>query len=264
MLITTLLFMMVAMLNIYAQRANKPLPRLKATTKPLIMILLAVLYIQSSTVVQKLVILAFFFGWLGDLSLMVHINKNNGLPHKALKINSSTPMAFGLLFFLCGHITYFIVFTSLISEFKVYTLIIYILYFTFALMILRVLEDNRPDVPLKLKIPVIIYMIGITGMSFAALLSFISADSLQRGIGFIGTLFFIASDATLVLKAFADKKQEKEKEKSPVNDIRIDVDVEIDIKIEVVDEHQSVNIKEELIMGTYIVAQSLIMISLVH
>ena len=164
------------------------LSTLRMLTKPLICVIL-IAYVWSATglktVFQKLIAAGLFFGWLGDIFLM--------LPNKFL---------LGLAAFLIGHILYVIAFIRQTSAFalsrdKLYILVagflaVYSYYFYTIL---------APSLGVE-KYPVIAYIIVIALMGFFSYTRKQQTNTSSFLLIFLGALLFIISDSILAANKF--------------------------------------------------------------
>jgi len=195
------------------------------------------LFAQPLGIFNWHIIIALSFGWLGDISLMVH-HESKGNKDSTTNIK---PMMLGLAFFLCGHITYFTLFIKSsisLSEENALFILIYIAYIGYGIMVYTYLGSHgllHPEVPEKalskksvliLRSGIILYMLGITLMSYSSLLRLINLQSGATIFTFIGSLVFMSSDSVLSMKMLGQKE----------------------------------SMSEQYIMGSYIVAQVLIVI----
>ncbi len=260
-MLLVIVFFIVSFLNIYSQRYvdaietcknPKTLHNIQVATKPMLMPLLMSIYAVFAVPLGSFdwhLIIALIFGWLGDLALMVH-HQTNGLKHINAYANGSEPetdmkpIMIGLLFFLCGHITYFTLFikSSLsLTGTNALFFLIYIGYIGYALIIYTYLNQHgilkpkddgmisKKNSTSIMKIAVMIYMIVITLMSYSSLLRLLNLEDLPSLFTFIGSLVFMSSDTVLSFKMLGKNE----------------------------------NMSEQYIMGSYILAQSLIVISFI-
>lgn len=213
-------FFIISLLNIYSQSAtektvddsstNSFFYHIKLITKPLLMPLLALIYwvyTKGSPSFNMHVIVALTFGWLGDIALMIKSKKSGG----------KIPLLMGLAFFLCGHITYALLFSKtavhLSANNELYALI-YIAYAAYAIIIYTYLEktanaksaSTNKNIILIMKLAIIMYMLAITSMSYTSLLRLINLGSMSATFTFIGSLIFISSDSVLSLKVLGGNK----------------------------------------------------------
>lgn len=239
--ILILIFILVAFLNVYYQTATEKGSLgywIKTITKPLLMPLVAGIYLVFSNGVEPLLLLALLFGWLGDIALMLHINIHKGTALQSTEKMDILPVLLGMLFFLCGHITYIILFSKEAASFSSHMLmysVIYDLYLLYALMIFKYLsthgllasEGIGSKVKVILKAGIGTYMIAITLMSFTALLRFVNLWNMAGLLCYLGSVVFITSDSVLSMSLLG----------------------------------QNPKMSERYIMGSYIVAQTFIMVS---
>lgn len=148
----------------------------------------------------------------------------------ALLLQPENPRRFagGLVAFAIGHICYAIHMLLLLSMKPAWWIaaIAIVLYMAVIWLIMRKL---RRDLPQSFVLPCLIYMLIICFMSFAALLLLINWRTINAVLLFIGSLLFMVSDAVLAFDTFRTR---------PVR-------------------HGGI-----IIMGTYILAQTLIVCGL--
>lgn len=238
--ILIILLVIVSVLNVYSQKASEKGSInywIKTITKPLIMPLITANYLYFSENIEPLLILAFTFGWLGDIALMLHINIHKGTAVQSTENLDIIPMMLGMLFFLCGHITYIFLFAkeaaSFTSHIVIYTAI-YMVYILYVSMMFKYLNSHgilkskiSSKIKLILKFGIVNYMLAITLMSFMSFLRYMNNWSTTSLLCFIGSLVFISSDSVLAISMLG----------------------------------QNDKMSERYIMGSYILAQTLIMIS---
>lgn len=157
-------------------------------TKPLICLSLLISLATSknlNTNYQKLIAIGLFFGLLGDVFLMF----------KDLFI-------LGLIAFLLGHVCYILAFliqkskNSILKDIP--SIILLVLLLTYSYYFYTVLSPSLGS----LKIPVIIYIIGISSMCYFAFQRSVKRSTINFLLGFLGSLLFIISDSVLALNKF--------------------------------------------------------------
>jgi uncharacterized membrane protein YhhN len=154
-------------------------------TKPLIMISIMFFYFLQTksqrNFQDKLMLIAFFFSFLGDTFLMFRGEKY---------------FMFGLGSFLLTHLFYIFIFSR--NRLKM-NLLARIFLFAFTLIMLFVLKNN---VNKSLLIPIIVYMITITIMSITAAERNTNSESYRMIL--IGAVLFIISDAAIAINEFVN------------------------------------------------------------
>lgn len=242
--ILPLVFLIVAVLNVASQNATEKGSLgywIKTVTKPLLMPLVAGLYLTFTSRVEPLLLLAFGFGWLGDIALMLHLNIHKGAKLQSTEKMDILPVLLGMLFFLCGHVTYIFLFSKEAASISSHLLLyagVYIVYLLYAAFIFRYLSSHgllasdqmSAKIKLVLKLGIGTYMLAITLMSFMALLRCIGDWNWAGLICYLGSLIFISSDSVLSISLLG----------------------------------QNPKMSEKYIMGSYIVAQTFIMISYIR
>ncbi|MBU3112568.1 lysoplasmalogenase [Clostridium lacusfryxellense] len=157
-------------------------------TKPFLMPLLLIYYILSVAEVNKLIIVALVFGFMGDVFLMGPKGKNNFI--------------LGLGSFLIGNVCYVLLFLQGVSferDVPEWFYIIILVYVIGAYTVLKKLTRYLGD----MKIPTYIYTVVILLMSFASLTRIWSVGmSISFFLPFIGSLSFLCSDYMLGFYTF--------------------------------------------------------------
>lgn len=239
--ILILLFIIVSALNVYSQKPSQVGSInywIKTITKPLIMPIIIAIYLNFTDNIEPLLLLAFTFGWLGDIALMLHINIHKGIAVQSTEKIDIIPLMLGMLFFLCGHFTYIFLFAKEAADFSSHIVIytaIYVIYVVYALIMFRYLsshgilksEQMNSKIRLILKLGIAVYMLAITLMSFMSFLRYMNHRNLASLLCFIGSMVFISSDSVLSISMLG----------------------------------QNNKMSERYIMASYILAQTLIMIS---
>ncbi|MBZ9622395.1 lysoplasmalogenase [Clostridium sp. FP2] len=160
-------------------------------TKPFLMPLLAIYYIASVAQVNKFIVMALVFGFMGDMFLMWPEMKNNFI--------------LGLVAFLIGHLCYVLLFLqgiSFVKDIPVWFYLIIIIYIMVAFVVMKKLTMYLGN----MKIPTYIYMAVILLMSFASLARiWVIGMSISFFLPFIGSLLFLSSDAMLGFYTFKGK-----------------------------------------------------------
>lgn len=160
-------------------------------TKPFLMPLLAIYYISSVEEVNKLIVMALVFAFLGDVFLMWSERKSNFM--------------LGLGAFLIGHLCYVLLFlqnVSITQSVPVWFYFIIIIYAIGARAVMKKLTMYLGD----MKIPTYIYMGVILFMSFTSLARIWAMDmSISFFLPFIGSLLFLCSDSMLGFYTFKGK-----------------------------------------------------------
>ncbi|WP_222942394.1 lysoplasmalogenase [Arenibacter arenosicollis] len=159
-------------------------------TKPLLLISLILFFgIKGSHLPKKIysyTLLALCFSLLGDILLLYD--------HLA-----TLYFILGLMAFLLAHISYALVFfTQGKKLFKKELRLVSGLLFAYGTTLYLILQENLG----ALKIPVIIYILGILTLSITAYSRKDQVNFPSFKLVFIGSLFFIASDSILAINKF--------------------------------------------------------------
>lgn len=183
-----ILFLLVLVADLVA--INTGNETLRYITKPLLMPLLAVLFISQTTgfasSLKKWIVLALVFSWAGDVLLMFESTNSNFF-------------IFGLGAFLIAHILYILFFENVIRKEglkKNYWWFLPVIIYYIALI--YILSPNLGD----MKMPVRIYGIVISYMLIQALqagrIKNLAAATVMIG----GAVLFITSDSILAINKF--------------------------------------------------------------
>ena len=165
---------------------------LRFATKPLLMPILIALFVSSTSKLfnlRNLLIVAFFFSWVGDVALMfVFKNENFFLA--------------GLVGFLITHILYIVAFAKIsgnkIGFLKRFPWVAIPLLLYFSILIVWIF----PNVPSEMKIPVVVYSLTIVIMVLSAMNNFSNVPKKVFANTFIGALLFMISDSIIAINKF--------------------------------------------------------------
>ena len=165
-------------------------PGLRQLTKPLILLSLILFFgiygKQLGKKTYRYSLLALFFYLLGDIFLLY---------------DHLSPMYFmlGLIAFLLAHITYAVVFIIQgKSIMKKKMRLVALLLLVYGATLFLILQNNLGT----LKIPVIIYILGILAMAITAYGRKDLVEHTSFKLVFIGAVFFILSDSILAINKF--------------------------------------------------------------
>lgn len=161
---------------------------LNTVFKPLLMPFLALYFISFKLIKgYKVILLAIFFSWLGDLLLMFQQK------HELFFIA-------GLLSFLMAHIAYIIAFSKSIKSYQVSNKMMLIMgvIFLYELLFLYFLYPGLNE----LLVPVSLYATVICTMLIFALLRFQQVSTFSFAITFLGALLFVLSDSIIAVNKF--------------------------------------------------------------
>jgi len=183
----TLIFFLITILEIVCSNMHS-IEHLRFYTKPLILISLIIYYFKMSSEIAKelrnFTLMALVFSLLGDVLLMfTHINANYFLS--------------GLVAFLIAHVMYILVFRKQKNSDKP-SLVFLIALLIYGALIFYVLGDRLAD----MLIPVVIYMLVILTMAFAASRRKGRVSLQSYNLVLIGALFFIISDSLIAINKF--------------------------------------------------------------
>ncbi|MBR3312371.1 MAG: lysoplasmalogenase [Solobacterium sp.] len=156
--------------------------------KPFLMPLLALWYFLSSSSPDNRIIAGLFFGWMGDVILLEKNKKR---------------IAAGLAAFFMGHVMYICaVFRPV--QFSLYMAAGILIYSAYIFLVVRKLF---PYVGRKMRVPVSIYILIISLMSFLAFVRASAYPSLPVCLIWAGSVFFVISDSILAFAFFRKKRE---------------------------------------------------------
>ena len=190
--ITTFIYIIVGILEIIAEWLGND--TLRFATKPLLMPLLIVGYrlslLGAMSKMDKLLIVAFSFSWIGDVALMfVGVNPNFFL--------------LGLVGFLITHLLYAAAFTHLayvtatpLLPRRAWLLTPLVIYF------IALIAMVLPAVETAMKIPVAVYSAVIATMVIFAINRFGRVGSLSFLLVIVGAFLFMFSDSLIAINKF--------------------------------------------------------------
>lgn len=160
----------------------------RKVTKPFLMPLLVVFYIMSVQSINKFIVIALMFGFLGDVFLMWSDNARNFI--------------MGLASFLMGHIWYIVALmdnTSFFSNIPYWFFLFIIPYVIGGIFVIRKLNNYLGN----MKVGTIIYAGIILLMSFTSLARiYVVGNTATFILPFIGSVLFLISDSTLAFDTF--------------------------------------------------------------
>ncbi len=156
-------------------------------TKPFIIPLIILLYIQFTKQVNQSLVIAMIFSFFGDSFLLFSEKK--------------IYFQLGLFSFLISHILYIYTFASGLSLGALSPIRNLLFTIPYLIYIWIFFKKLKPYLVHYL-IPVILYTIIIVGMSYTSLLRFWATRGFYFWLPFIGSLFFIISDSLLAIRNF--------------------------------------------------------------
>jgi len=185
------LFAAASLVNVACNVPAKGRPWINWATKPLLMPLLALFYVTSGAPVDKLIVAALFFGFLGDVFLM--------LPGSSEKLFMA-----GLGSFLVNQALYVVAFNQPFSGLAGTPpafLAVLLPLAGFAALVYRALAPGLGP----MKPPVIVYMTVIICMCFSAVIRRSAPGPLAYWLTVAGAVSFLASDSILAYDRFRRK-----------------------------------------------------------
>lgn len=174
------IFVYAAVGNLLSWSMNKP--TWLFFTKPLLIPVLAIYYVLNCRNVEFILVSALLFAFIGDIALIWPQKKNFFI--------------LGLLFFMVMHVLYIVFILKYQVSRPTFTFpvilscLLFIIPGTFIyIKLFKFLND--------LKVVTIIYVLALMAMSYLCFASMIGTFNKYSLIQFIGSLFFIISDALL-------------------------------------------------------------------
>lgn len=186
-LIPTILFFIAAVADIYGIiSANETV---KTIAKPMLLTLLAVVYLVSVKKPIFWYVLGMFFCFVGDVLLM---------------FNGANFFMYGLSAFLLGHIVYIKITSSFLpSDLTVKMISSAFPFVVFFTILMYLIYPNLGE----MLIPVAFYGVTISTFGSVALLNYRSEKSTENLWLFIGALLFILSDSLIALNKFYEPNE---------------------------------------------------------
>ncbi len=200
------LLFIIAGVEIAAETAGNEM--LRFCTKPLLMILLIIYYATQVkgnwNAVHKLMVVAFFFSWIGDVALMFVGTEGSlmGIPK-----NPNFFLA-GLVGFLITHVLYAVAFSKVsdksaapLLKRKAWVLLPLIGYMIGLLYLLLPAINGKEETKPFLA-PVIVYSTAIATMVVMAINRYGRVNYQSFALAFTGALLFMVSDSIIAISKF--------------------------------------------------------------
>lgn len=185
--IATALFFIAAIADVWAVITKNE--SVEIVVKPLLMMLLALVYLSSVKKPNFWFVLGLFFSFLGDSFLL---------------FSGANYFMFGLAAFLLAHVVYIkITVGYLENELTVKMISSAIPFVLFFIGLLYVIYDNLGDMLL----PVIVYGITISTFGSVALLNYRNERSTENTWLLVGALIFIISDSLIAINKFYEPSE---------------------------------------------------------
>jgi uncharacterized membrane protein YhhN len=161
--------------------------RFQTTAKICLMPVIIAVYVTRTEQIFVPVVIALFFGWLGDILL--------------LKIKNILFFRLGLASFLTGHLIYITVMLHFAGSVNVTLLVISLLVYAAAgVFIIRLIKPSK-----EMFVPVIIYETVILLMAVSAIQFFAVHGSPNGFFVLAGSVCFLVSDTLLAIHTFHSK-----------------------------------------------------------
>ncbi len=184
-LIALILFFIVTGIHLYA--SLKQDKKLRACTKPFILLTLLAFYCLSADPVSKLVVLALLFSWLGDVLLIP----------SGLKWFTA-----GGISFMISHLFFILSYAALTDFSGVNRSAMAGLPILFAITTIVIFKFLKPHLPKVLFWPMLLYLLLNGGMNCFAWFRSMSAAGTAAIITAVGALLFYVSDCSLFFVRF--------------------------------------------------------------
>ncbi len=155
----------------------------------LIPFLLITVYFFENFSTKKVLLIALFFSWIGDVILL-------------FTDQGELYFIFGLVAFLISHITYIVLFTKQFNSRKIKNTSVFWMGIGFILLYFSILIFTLFPKLGALKIPVLIYAITITTMLYFAFKGSLKWTQKMGNQVLIGAIFFVSSDSILAFDKF--------------------------------------------------------------
>ena len=183
--IPLILFFIITGIHLYASlRQDK---KLRAVTKPFILLTLLAFYCLSADPVLLLVVLALIFSWLGDVLLIP----------AGLKWFTA-----GGISFMISHLFFILSYASLTDFSEVNRSVMIGLPILFTVTTCIIFKYLKPHLPKVLFYPMFLYLLLNGGMNCFAWFRSMSAAGMAAAITAVGALLFYVSDCSLFFVRF--------------------------------------------------------------
>lgn len=185
--IATALFFIAAIADVYAIISGNEI--VETYAKPMLLTLLAVVYLVSANKPMFWYVLGMFFCFIGDVLLM---------------FKGANFFMYGLAAFLLGHIVYIKITASFLP--KDLTVKMITSAFPFVIFFCILMYLIYPNLN-EMLIPVVVYGVTISTFGSVAFLNYRSEKSTENGWLFIGAILFILSDSLIALNKFYEPNE---------------------------------------------------------
>lgn len=190
--LTLIVFFIVTAVHLYA--SIKKDVKLRAITKPFILLSLIAFYCVSADPVLPTVVLALIFSWIGDILLIPQGTKW---------------FTAGGISFMISHAFFMLTYIRLSDLSKVGTAYLIIIPMIFIISSVIIFRHLRPYIPKPLFYPMLLYLIINGGMNCFALFRSISVPGTGGIVTAIGALLFYISDTSLFFVRFKKESRLK-------------------------------------------------------
>ena len=190
--IALVLFFIVTGVHLYA--SLKKDVKLRAVSKPFILLTLLAFYCLSADPVSVTVVLALVFSWLGDVLLIPKGNKW---------------FTAGGISFMISHFFFVITYARLTDPDKINRAAMVVLPLLFAVATVVIFRMLRPYLPKALFWPMLLYLLINGCMNCFAWFRSMSSPGMAAVITAVGALLFYVSDVTLFFVRFNEDSRLK-------------------------------------------------------
>jgi uncharacterized membrane protein YhhN len=155
----------------------------------LIPFLLLTVYFFENFSTKKILLIALFFSWVGDVILL-------------FSEQGELYFIFGLVAFLISHITYILLFTKQLNSRNIKNISVFWMGIGCILLYFSILIFTLFPKLGALKIPVLIYALTITTMLYFAFKGSLKWTKKIGNLVLLGAIFFVSSDSILAFDKF--------------------------------------------------------------
>jgi len=178
--------------GIHLVHSWKDLPKRRAMTKPLLLLLLTAYYVCAARELSWMLVAALLTSWLGDVLL---IPKGHGW------------FTAGGISFMMSHFLFIAVYAPSVAFIEIPWLLVVpmaLVYCGISLMIIRAVQPTTPKLMVA---PMYIYLLANSTMNLFALMRLLTLKTPGSLVAYVGAVLFFVSDCTLFLVRYYPKRQ---------------------------------------------------------
>ena len=180
-----ILLVIVSSAHLYASWANDN--KLRAVTKPFILVCIGLWYLFRTGSPDRLVVAAVFFGWLGDILLIPRGTKW---------------FSMGGISFMLGHVFYIAAFAARTDFSNIRWFNVFFAFVVYFFVAVRLMGSIKKDMSPRLYYPMLTYLAVNGTMNIFALMYLMSGLRPEALIVYVGAILFFISDCCLFLVRF--------------------------------------------------------------